>query len=260
MSAPDRPDRPDNETARPGANGDAARAPHVDRALDALAAEAAPDLPALSAVLEAELASIAPVSPRRPLHQLAMFVAASLVYAGLLLAFQSLRADLGELPMGWIAGAGAAWFIGFSLATYFALVPRAGTMTPRWRTALAITAVTSVAFIALGLTMHPHGPDSLHYGMPHLLRGHGCLWLGLATALVPVVLGAIFLRGAVPVFSRWIAATLGAAGGCLGGLLLHMHCRIADGPHIGIVHGGVVVVAAALAALLVPRATDRPFK
>ena len=96
--------------------------------------------------------------------------------------------------------------------------------------------------------------------MPRLLHGHGCLWLGLATALVPVVLGAIFLRGAVPVFSRWIAATLGAAGGCLGGLLLHMHCRIADGPHIGIIHGGVVVVAAALAALLVPRATDRPFK
>ena len=132
-------------------------------------------------------------------------------------------------------------------------------MTPRWRAAIASTAVTSVAFVALGLACIPSGPRSLDYGMPHLLRGHGCLWLGLATALVPVVLGAIFLRGAVPVCSRWIAATLGAAGGCLGGLLLHMHCRIADGPHIGLIHGGVVVVAAALAALLVPRATDRPF-
>jgi len=257
------PDRPDDKTARRASTAPpagSAESPVVERALGALAAEAAPELPELSAVLEAELASIAPVSPRRPVRQLGMFIAASLVYAGLLLAFLSLRADLGELPKAWIAGAGAAWFIGFSLATYFALVPRAGTMTPRWRAALAITLVTSVAFIALGLNIHPHGRDSMHYGMPHLLRGHGCLWLGLATALVPVVLGAIFLRGAVPVFSRWIAATLGAAGGCLGGLLLHMHCRIADGPHIGIIHGGVVVVAAALAALLVPRATDRPFK
>ena len=40
--------------------------------------------------------------------------------------------------------------------------------------------------------------------------------------------------------------------------MLHLHCPIADGPHVGIIHGGVVVVAAVLAALLVPRATDRP--
>lgn len=232
----------------------------TDKVLADLAAQPPPPAPALSALLEAELGSIAPVAPRRPLRQVAMFIVASLVYAGLLLAFLALRADLGELPRAWIIGAGAAWFTGFGLATYCALVPRAGTMTPRWRAAIVITGVTSVAFVILGLLVHPDGADSMHYGMPHLLKGHGCLWLGLATALVPVVLGAIFLRGAVPVFSRWVAATIGAAGGCLGGFLLHMHCRIADGPHIGFIHGGVVVIAALLAALLVPRATDRPFK
>jgi hypothetical protein len=224
-------------------------------ALDALGAQPPPVAPPLSALLEGELANLKAVAPRRPLRQVAMLAIGSLAYAGLLLAFLSLRADLGELPSAWIVGAGTAWFLGFGLATYFALVPRVGSMTPRWRAAVAITAITSVAFIALGLSVHPDGADSLHYGMPYLIKGHGCLWLGLATALVPVILGAIFLRGAVPVFSRWIAAALGAAGGCLGGLLLHMHCRIADGPHIGIIHGGVVVVAAGLAALLVPRAT-----
>jgi len=232
----------------------------ADHALAALAAQPPPAVPALSALLEAELGTIAPVAPRRPLRQVGMFVVASLIYAGLLLAFLALRADLGQLPMPWIVGAGAAWFTGFGLATYCALVPRAGTMTPRWRAAIVITAVTSVAFVILGLLVHPDGKDSMHYGMPMLLHGHGCLWLGLATALVPVVLGTIFLRGALPVFSRWVAATLGAAGGCLGGFLLHMHCKIADGPHIGIIHGGVVVIAAALAALLVPRATDKPYR
>ncbi len=222
--------------------------------LDALAAET-PSPPPISSLLEAELAQLAAVEPRRPLRQLGMFVIASLVYGGGLLAFLSLRADFGELPHAWLAGAGAAWFVGFGLAGYFALVPRAGTMTPRWRAAIAMTAVTSVAFVVLGLCVHPDGAHSMHYGMPRLLKGHGCLWLCLATALVPVILGAIFLRGAVPVFSRWVAAALGAAGGCLGGLLLHMHCRIADGPHIGFIHGGVVIVAALLAAALVPRAT-----
>jgi hypothetical protein len=39
-----------------------------------------------------------------------------------------------------------------------------------------------------------------------------------------------------------------------------MHCPIADRWHVGLIHGGVVVVAAVLAALIVPRATDRPFE
>ena len=80
----------------------------------------------------------------------------------------------------------------------------------------------------------------------------------VATAVVPVIIGALCLRGALPVGSRWIAAALGAGGGCLGGLVLHLHCHIADSLHIGLIHGGVVVVAALLAGALAPRATDRP--
>jgi len=80
-----------------------------------------------------------------------------------------------------------------------------------------------------------------------------CMGLGVATALVPVVLGALVLRGALPVGSRWAAAGLGAAGGSLGGLVLHLHCPIVDGWHLGIAHGGVVAVSAALAAALASR-------
>ena len=83
----------------------------------------------------------------------------------------------------------------------------------------------------LGLALHPSGPSSQAYGADRFVHGHTCLELGLATALVPVVIGAIFLRGALPVGSRWIAAALGAGGGCLGGLVLHLHCHIADGLH-----------------------------
>ena len=129
---------------------------------------------------------------------------------------------------------------------------------PRWRWAAASAIVTSIGFIALGLLVHPSGPSSVHYDWARFAHGHTCLEIGLATAVVPVIVGALCLRGALPVGSRWIAAALGAGGGCLGGLVLHLHCHVADGLHIGLVHGGVVVVAAMLAAALAPRATDRP--
>ena len=230
----------------------------VDQALDALAhAPATP--PQMSAALEAELGALAPAKPRRPVRQLAIGAAASLAYAAVLLAILSMRRDLGELPIGWLVGAGAAWLGGFALPLYLALVPKRRSMTPRWQAAAALAIVLSIAFVLLGWNVHPSGPSSLYYGWERFAHGHGCLWLGLATALVPVAIGAICLRGALPIRSRWIAAGLGAGGGCLGGLLLHLHCRIADRMHVGLIHGGVVVVAAVLAALIVPRATDRPF-
>jgi hypothetical protein len=232
----------------------------TERSLEALAAMPQAPPPPMSALLEAELAALAPVATRRPVRQLALFVLASLAYLGLLLGVLALRADLGDMPPAWMFGTGGAWLLGFALAAYFALVPRPGEMTPRWRAATATAALASVAFVVLGLAVHPAGPHSLHLGMAHLLRGRGCLWVGLATALVPVVLGAVFLRGALPVCSRRVAAAIGAAGGCLGGLVLHLHCRIADGPHIGLIHGGVVIVAAGLSAVLLPRATDRPYR
>ena len=238
-------------SARPTAND-------TDTVIDQLAAATAPAPPPMSAALEAELGSLARVAPRRPLRQLAIVAGISLVYGAGLVAALSMRRDMAELPTSWLVGAGIAWFVGFAVPCYLALVPRKDSMMPRTRWAAASAIVTSIAFIALGLIVHPHGPSSLHYGWENFPRGHWCLELGLATALVPVIAGALFLRGALPVGSRWIAAALGAGGGCLGGLVLHLHCRIADGLHIGLIHGGVVLVAALLSAALVPRATDRP--
>jgi hypothetical protein len=209
--------------------------------------------PPLSQLLEAELAELAPVAPRRPVRQLVLLVTVSLIYGAGVLAMLAMRHDLHELPMGWLVGAGLAWLAGFVVPMYLATVPRPGAVMPRWKLAGGSAVVGALGFIGLGLTLHPDGPS---LGWAHFGRGYGCLELGLATALVPVVVGAIFLRGALPVGSRWIAASLGAGGGSLGGLMLHLHCPINDGLHIGLMHGGVVGIAALLAAALVPRATD----
>ena len=224
---------------------------------DSLPSMPIPAAPPMSRELEAELDKLAPVKMRRPLHQLAVLVGISLIYGASLLYFLTMRRDMEELPMGWLAAVALGWLFGFLVPCYFALVPRAGAMAPRWRFAAIAVVVASVGFVTLGLLVHPMSPNlSVSYGWERFGRGHTCLEIGLASALVPVVIGAIFLRGALPVGSRSVAAALGAGGGCLGGLVLHLHCNIADGLHVGLIHGGVVVVSALLSAAIVPRATE----
>lgn len=224
--------------------------------LDQLANLPTPPPPALGPQLEAELGSLAPVGTRRPMHRLAVLAVLSMIYGSALVLVLTLRKDMHELPMGWLAAVAVGWFLGFLVPSYLALVPRAGTMSPRWQVAAIAVAIAAVGFVTLGLMIHPMAPGlTANYGTERFFEGHTCLEIGLATALVPVVIGAIFLRGALPVGSRWIAAALGAAGGCLGGLVLHLHCHIGDGLHVGLIHGGVVILAAALSAAIVPRAT-----
>lgn len=224
-----------------------------DRDLDSALDLPAMTPPPLSAALEAELAQLAPVAPRRPMTQLAKLAVVSLVYGAGLLAIFTVRDDAGELPMGWMLGAGALWLFGFALPIGWAIVPRAGSMLPRWQLAGGAAIAMAIGFVVLGLAIHPSGPSSIQFGAEHFLRGHWCLELGTATALVPVIVGAIFLRGTLPVASRWVAAGLGAGGGSLGGLVLHLHCPVTDPLHVGLIHGGVVGVSALLAAAIVPR-------
>ena len=224
--------------------------------IDELAALPPSSPPPLARELEATLGSLAPVATRRPVRQLVMLVALSLVYGAGVLAVVTTRRDAGELSIGWLVGAGLGWLLGFVIPCHLAMVPRDGSVMPRWRRAAIAAVVTAIAFVLLGLAIHPSGPSSEHYGVERFVRGHTCLEIGLATALVPIVLGAILLRGALPVGSRWIAAALGAGGGSLGGLILHLHCHVTDPLHTGLVHGGVVIVAALLAAAMVPRAAD----
>jgi hypothetical protein len=206
--------------------------------------------PPLAAALEAELGTLTPVPARRPAVQAALAAAASLAYAAIVLAVYSVRHELGDLPRAWLVAYLAAWLVGFAVPLWISIVPRRGSMMPRWQLGGALAAVSSVAFVLAGFFLSRSAPTSLDRGLAY---GHHCLSMGLITAVVPVVLGTIILRGAAPVGSRATAAALGAAGGSLGGLVLHLHCPITDGVHVGLTHGGVVALAALLSAALVPR-------
>jgi hypothetical protein len=230
-----------------------------DDELEALLRDAPlPAPPPLGDLLERELAGLAPARSRRPRGDVAIAMLASLAYAGVLLAILRLRRALDGLPVAWMVAYATAWFAGFATLLWIAIVPPRGAMMPRWRMAGIGAAIAATLFITGGLLLHQSAPNSTYYGLAKLHHGHWCLEIGVATAIVPATIGALLLRGVLPVGSRWAAAGLGAAGGSLGGLVLHLHCPIADGWHLGLVPGGVVLVSAALAALLAPRAKMAP--
>ena len=217
-----------------------------------------PAAPPLGDALERELAALAPAKARNPKRDVAIVLGASLAYAGAWLAILRVRRDCGELPVAWLVAYASAWFASFASLIWIAVVPPRGEMMPRWRVAGIGAFVAAAAFMIGGLLLHQSGPSSVYYGLAKIHHGHWCLEIGIATAIVPAVLGSIVLRGSLPVGARWAAAGLGAAGGSLGGLVLHLHCPIADGWHLGLVHGGVVLVSALIGAALAPRAKLAP--
>ncbi len=207
-------------------------------------------LPPLPAALDGALVRLAPVRPRRPARQAAFVIAASIGWAMCMVGLLTLRRDLDELPRPWLASYLAAWLLGFAVPLVLVVVPARGQMLPRWTSAAAIAAIATIGFVVAGLTVARSGPSSLHRG---LASWAGCLSTGLATAVVPMALVGLALRGAAPTATRVTAAAIGAAAGAIGGFMLHLHCPIADALHVGVIHGGVAVLSASVAALLLPR-------
>src|SRR5215831_13177946 len=114
--------------------------------LDVLDKLPPPAPPPISAELEGELANLEPVAMRRPWRQLAIVFAIAIAYAGGMLAVLQLRRDLDELPMGWLLMAGLAWLTGFVVPMGIALIPRRGSLTPRWRAAAIVSVIVSIGF------------------------------------------------------------------------------------------------------------------
>lgn len=230
--------------------------PALERALERLG-EPDPPPPALCDELETELGRLAAV-PRRSRHGgFALLGAISIIYGLGALLVMDLRPDLHALPRLWLALYSVAWFASFAGIAYLAVVPARRQVAPNWRYAGMASVIAGASFVAIGLVFDRHVPGQSILTEPTvgsvLERGFDCLSMGVLTALVPVFAGALLLRGRLPVGARLAGAGLGAAGGSLGGLVLHLHCHVADAMHLGLMHGGVVVLGAIVGALLLPR-------
>jgi len=224
----------------------------LEGSLSALAG-ATGEAPPMSGALAAELDGLAPATMRMPRRAWAAVLVISLFYALGLLAWMGVRDDLDRLPAMWLYGVGAVWLAAFLAIGWLILVPPRRQVMPRWRSATALAGLAALLLMVGGLIL----PESVAtVGATYapsvasvFEHGHSCLRAGLAVAVVPIVVSALAVRGAVPVGSRWVAVAIGAAGGALGGLILHLHCATGERFHIGLVHGGLIVVSAALAAI-----------
>jgi hypothetical protein len=71
-------------------------------------------------------------------------------------------------------------------------------------------------------------------------------------ALPCLLVGLLVLRRLAPVGGARLGLALGAAGGALGGLVLHFICPIATAGHVVLGHVGGMAVAALLGTAALP--------
>jgi hypothetical protein len=205
------------------------------------------------------------VRVRRPVRQLAIFVVVSLLAGAALVAWPArwiwgcaLRPDLSLLPRAWVVGAGTLWLSAFVILAPLLLLPVRGQVLLRVRVLRLAPLVAWLTLAAVSLAS-PTVP-----GVSFVARDTGtavstalqCFAAALVFALGPVVIGLVFLRRAIPVGAVWVGAALGAAGGVLAGLCLHLHCPWAAPSHVLAGHVLPIAAAAVLTALLGRRALE----
>jgi len=100
---------------------------------------------------------------------------------------------------------------------------------------------------APGVSLHP---ADLHMSL--LGSAIHCAFTALLLAVPSILIGLAALRRLAPVGGVRVGLALGAAGGALGGLVLHLICPIANAGHVLLGHVGGMALAAALAAVALP--------
>jgi hypothetical protein len=177
-----------------------------------------------------------------------------LIWPAIALGHLPLRRDLSALPTWWVVTAASLWGLAFALSLAAALVPRRGDVLPapgRASRASGAAMAVLLVFVLVATAQAPGvsvRPEDLHWT---LLRScvH-CASFVLEISAVFLVIGLLALRRLVPVGGSRIGMALGAAGGAMGGLVLHFICPIADTGHVALAHVGGMGLAAAIGALL----------
>src|SRR5262249_47264388 len=159
------------------------------------------------------------------------------------------RPDLAYLPTAWLIAVGGAWLSGFLVPIGFALLPRRGAVLPDGARAAASAIVVAVGLMALGAVFPREAPGhSVTLPLPIGIRN--CGLFALIFSIIPVTVGLIASRRALPVGAWRVGAALGAASGALAGLNLHLLCPVGGASHLALAHGGAVAICALVGGLV----------
>ncbi len=107
-----------------------------------------------------------------------------------------------------------------------------------------------VSFVLIGLLWLPAGSTGELGEIGPLERVGACVGLGTLVAIPLLAIAAWAFRRAFPSASVWRGAALGAASGIAAALVLTLHCGVTLGGHIALAHGGPVMLATLLGAIV----------
>jgi hypothetical protein len=212
--------------------------------------------PPASAALRASLDAMKPVRTRVPLRTLLVVMAAACAYPMSAVAIYPLRQDLSALPAPWLIAIALVWLCGFLIPLALALLPRRRQVLPDASHAARVAVLAALTLVLTGLVFTIDAP-----GITLLPKtrwaGFLPLWWHCVSfslkATVPMLLVAsIALRRMTVVNLSYLGTAVGAAGGALSGLTLHGLCPYGGAAHVGLAHGGGVVIGAVLGALWLP--------
>jgi hypothetical protein len=212
--------------------------------------------------LLARVQRIAPVRTRRPGLTLVTAILLSAVAPAYLLHTYPMRRDLGALPGWWVALAAGAWALAVVVLVARAFLPRRGEVLPNMSEAFRAAVITTIGMVGVGLVFTIDAPCCTIVPAGRWSDFSSAWWhcvsFGLRTSLPTLMVGALLLRGLVWVRGARMGAVLGAAGGALAGLTLHLLCPIGGALHVGLAHGGGVLIGAAIGGVVLGLAFRHP--
>ncbi|MFL5304532.1 MAG: NrsF family protein [Polyangia bacterium] len=212
--------------------------------------------PGPSAALLAAVAHARPVRTRVPIRTLLVVAAAAAVFPVAAVAVYPFRKDLHALPPMWVAAIALVWAAGFVFPLAAAILPRPGQVLPDGRRAggAALLAALTLMLVGLLFTVDAPGvtilPRTTWDGFLHLWWH--CVSFSLKVSVPAVLAGALVFRKLAVANLGRVGAAIGAAAGALSGLTLHGLCPYGGAPHVGLAHGGGVVIGALLGSLWLP--------
>ncbi|HVZ72754.1 MAG TPA: NrsF family protein [Polyangia bacterium] len=212
--------------------------------------------PPPSSDLLADVGSMRPVRTRVPLLALCIVAVAAAVYPVVGLAIYPLRPDLAALPTWWLVSVALVWLAGFIVPLTLAIMPRAGHVLPDGARAGRVAGLACLTAVLLGLlfTIDAPGVTIVPTSVWEMFRRYwwGCVSFGLKISIPAVLVAAAVLRKVAVTRLPSLGAAVGAAGGAFAGLALHALCPVGGAWHVGLAHGGGVVIGATIGALWLP--------
>ncbi len=208
-------------------------------------------VPPMGAALRDAIANVKPVKMRRPLRDLGVFLALSIPILAGVAVLIGIRRDISEVSPLWVGSVAVIWLSSFAASSYLGFVPAKGHVRPRSQNIYQVVAIASVLIISVGLFATTSATTSITYPATFsnvMAHAPSCSIMGVTAGILPGLIALVLMRRYVPVGRLSIGLSLGAAGGSLSGLVLHLHCPISERFHVGFIHGGSLVLSALFVA------------